>query len=375
MLTLHHNANMPKPAEEPDDRLAKAFQNMNEQIVPDEKLVDKAIAMATDNRDQPIAKPRRKAFKGLVLAAALLCCVMVALPALAAESPIAYQLLYAISPATAQFFTPVQQSSTDQGIRMEVDSVYVHGDTAEIYIALQDLTGNRVDATTDLFDSERLLIPFDSIGTCRLVDFDPETNTALFLANISTMDGRDLPRGKVTFRVGCFISGKTETLDVPIPFDPALAAATPKTQMADVQGGSIPAFPDGPVEVLAPGEPLATPSQGFAITAMGYIDGTLHVQLQIPHSLRLRYDYHGFLTMKDAQNQEVPVNNLYFGNDEDGQSIGDDTMDYVEYLFDVPPQALSGCTLYGSFYGATNRTDGDWQVTFPLTPTEHGVDS
>ena len=74
--------------------------------------------------------------------------------------------------AAAQYFTPVQHACEDQGIRMEVLSVYIHGDTAEIYISLQDQTGNRIDETTDLFDSYDILRPYDSTATCRFAGYD-----------------------------------------------------------------------------------------------------------------------------------------------------------------------------------------------------------
>ena len=51
---------------------------------------------------------------------------------------------------------------------MEVEAVYVHADTAEIYLSMQDLTEERIDETVDLFDSYsiRLSGSGSGIGTC-----------------------------------------------------------------------------------------------------------------------------------------------------------------------------------------------------------------
>lgn len=371
MLKWNHPPHPLNAEEELDARIARVYGGMIERAVPSGEIVEQATALGRQARARKPPRLRRKPLRRLILAAALLCCLCAALPALAAGSPMGYRLLYALSPAAAQLFVPVQQSSTDQGIRMEVHSIYVHGDTAEVYLSLQDLAGNRVDATTDLFDSYNLNIPFDNTGACSLAGYDPETRTALFLAKISTMDGRDLPRGKVTFMLRCFISGKRQALDVPIALELSQAATAPETRMADPAGGSIPSgqasLPDA-VKMLVPGEPLSVPMEGFAVTAMGYIDGALHVQLQIPQALCYSYDYHGFLTLKNAAGEELTPHTLSFRD-------SGDAMDYTEFIFHVSPEQLSDYTLYGSFYAAASRVDGSWQVTFPLVSTQTGTTS
>ena len=74
--------------------------------------------------------------------------VCLATPALAAQTEPGYRLLYAVSPAAAQFFQPVQISCTDNGITMEVVSVSVEGDTARVVLAggrTLTLTADRVE--------------------------------------------------------------------------------------------------------------------------------------------------------------------------------------------------------------------------------------
>ena len=97
--------------------------------------------------------PRRMRIAAACLAGVLFLSASSLLAAVAAGSMPAYEILYALYPETAKRLTPVQISCEDNGIRMEVEAVYVHADTAEIYLSMQDLTGERIDETVDLFDS------------------------------------------------------------------------------------------------------------------------------------------------------------------------------------------------------------------------------
>lgn len=68
--------------------------------------------------------------------------MVLAAPVMASNLPAIYQLMYLVSPEAAQFFVPVQKACKDNGIRMEVVTANIHDNTAEIYITLQDLTGD-----------------------------------------------------------------------------------------------------------------------------------------------------------------------------------------------------------------------------------------
>ena len=82
----------------------------------------------------------------------------------------------------------MQRSCEDNGIRMEVTAAYIHENTAEIYLSLEDLTGTSFDETVDLFDSYRLHTPFDCTGHCQLASYDPDTHTATFLVTLEQWD-------------------------------------------------------------------------------------------------------------------------------------------------------------------------------------------
>ena len=73
----------------------------------------------------------------------------------AADFSPAYEFLYTLSPSAAQKLKPVSMISEDNGIKIEVISAYVESGEAKILISVQDLEEDRIDETTDLFDSFR----------------------------------------------------------------------------------------------------------------------------------------------------------------------------------------------------------------------------
>ena len=100
--------------------------------------------------------------------------------ALAALNDDVNQLLYRIWPQAAMALRPVNLISESQGIRMEVVSASLNGTESLVTLTMQDLEGDRMDETTDLFDSAILQLPYDGSGTCIQTGYDPETKTASF---------------------------------------------------------------------------------------------------------------------------------------------------------------------------------------------------
>lgn len=299
-------------------------------------------------------RPWRQA--AAVLAAVLLC-LTTAATAVAADVEPAYRALYALSPALAQRLKPVRLRCTDNGVEMEVISARVQGDTAQVYLALRDLTGDRVDGTTDLFDSCSIHCPVDASANCRLVDFAADTGTATFLFTLTQMEGKALDGTKLTFSVGEFLSHKTHTEgDIP--------AVTVTGDFPDAQwqgdvtlrgggGEDYEKLRDEPV--LVPQGTLAVPVPGVTVTAVGRRDGQVHVQLRYDDILRT--DNHGWVCLRDSAGEEVqPVASVSFWAENGRDS-------YEEYIF---PQGREAGQLHGKFWTCHTLTKGSWQVTFPL---------
>ena len=327
--------------------------------------LSQALGEISDRHIDAAAIPTRRRHplrRIILIAAAAVLCIALALPVMAA-SDAGYELLYTVMPAVAQRLKPVQLSCEDNGIVMEVVSASVEGDTAEAYIALRDLTGDRVDDTTDLFDSWYFHTPFDSMGTCRFESYDESTGTALFYVFMQTMDGEDIRADddKITFSAGKFLSRKQDLEGVELPGVLENCSIEPKTAQRWPRGwsGLDYVLSEGdPLFLVSLDAPLCVPADGVAVTAAGYVNGKLHIQVRYEDILRT--DNHGFLYLLDADGTETQC--LY----SESFFADDGVSSYEDYVFDVPVEVLGQYTLHGDFRTCACLTEGRWQVTFTL---------
>lgn len=319
-------------------------------IKPPEDMEDRIIrAMRA-----PQKRPRLR--MGFAIAFA---CLLLALPAMAAVDSL-YEQLYRVAPGIAQYFRPVRMADEDKGIRMEVASQLVEGDTARVLLSLTDTTGHRIDDTTDLYDSYDIRTPHGMEGHCERAGYDEKTGTASFLVTLKRVDGKAIAGDKITFSVGCFLSGKHAYEDIAIPVNLSMEAREKPARTVGLSGGSMLAF-GYEAKVLKEEAPYDVfPVKGIELTGLGLVDGRLHVAVRIED--RLKNDNHGFFYLKDARGKVIRAGqNCYYYETQSGRRV-----DYIEDIFDVPVEILKGCTLYGSFYTADQCTEGNWQVTFPL---------
>ena len=342
----------------------KTYKSMNAQIKPDQALINDTVKIV-QNQSRHVKHKARPFFrKPIAVAAMMVLCIVLATPVLA-NVPAIYDFMYWGSPAVAQFFVPVQEAAEDNGIRMEVVSAYIHGSTAEIYITLQDLIGDRIDETTDLFDSYSINRAFDSSATCQNVSYDKNTKTTTFLILITEWGNHDITGSKLTFSIRQFLSHKTvlEGIAVDIDLDELDEAETFRTgNRLGISGKDIPLSSDsGRYEVLVPGRTVYSPITGLDVTAIGYVAGKLHIQLATSEKLTL--DNHGYFYLVDKEGS--PVQSDYSVSFAENMN-SDDRVDYQEFVFDIAPTQIGEYTLYGSFWTSGLRTEGKWRVTFPL---------
>ena len=339
---------------------SELYRRMNSRVSPDPVLKAEVL-----QRAEGAKRAKRKRRPALALAVLLACLIAVGAPVcvLAAENPAFNAMLYEVSPALAQFLKPVNLSCEDNGIRLEVESAAVEGDTAQVYLTLRDLIGNRIDETVDLNDSARIREAYDSINNCRLVEYDPETKTARFLLTSTNMNGADITGSKITFAASSFLSRKTKYEDVAIPMDwDALPQESPSME-AYYAGGSSEAQPEGEsqmVRVLQPGEPREWTVKGIDLTGVGFVDGKLHLQTIVENNVQK--DNHGYFWLEDGEGNRV----------EDAYSTGFyldehyETTSRTDFVFDISREELKNYTLHGCFWTSGLYTEGDWEVTFPV---------
>ncbi len=281
-------------------------------------------------------------------------CLLTITPALAAEIPQVYAVLYAVLPETAQFFKPVKKSDVDQNIEIKVESVYINGAQADAVVSVRDLTQDRLSEKIDFDDSYEIHTGFDSVGTCNQIDYDAKTRTATFLIETSSMHPSDIIIGKkLTISFQTLLSGKIERLAHPIPIDWNTIPDTVQTVQPEPYNETV----------LVTGETQVTILDGFMISGIGYVDGKLHIQLYTPR--RHTFSDHANLYLSGEDGTKVNGSASYRGG-YNGDPVLDREADYIDYVFDVPREKLPEYTLFGDFYGYQTRVDGNWSITFPL---------
>lgn len=342
------------------------YNKLNNQVSPSEELLQDTIRKAEkiENKSQSSIFSFRKPAVAFL---AVCLCLSLGMPTLAATVEPIYNFMYLVSPTIAQLFMPVHKSDEDNGVKMEVISAYIHDNVAEIYIAMQDLTGNRIDGTTDLFDSYSINRPFDSSAHCKRVGYDESTGTVTFLITIEEWGNKEIAGDKITFTVKEFLSHKKTYEDVEIPvFFSAVGAAKETHKPSHIRGGSGPDFKQlfdrENAVALVPSAPISGfPVEGIDLTGMGYIDGKLHIQTAVTNNLE--NDNHGFFYLEDKDGNRIDYSYSFSFVNQD-ERVGQ--IDYSDYVFDVPQSEISSYTLYGFFVTSGMITKGNWKVTFPL---------
>lgn len=349
----------------------EVFDSINSKLIPDTKLI---LRTSQKINDEALSPKRKQIYRPLLAAVAVLLCLSMTISTAANYSPSVYKLMQDISPAAAQFFSPVCKSCEDNGIRMEVVSAYIHEGTAEIYISMKDLTGDRIDDTIDLFDSYDIRSCFDITGHCERIGYDADTKTANFLITVTQhTNGKEvnLKGRKIKFSVKSFLSQRKEEKHFLIPFD--LANSAPANQICTLdksgvmresgvyyKSGSTLNMNDAETDVIiAPGNTLCTVND-TQVTAVAYYNGKLRVQVMTSH--RFDKDAHEWIYLTDESGQQVqPYGTVDFQTYEDSvRFIGRD------YIFDIPQEKIQNYKLYGDFITSEMLTKGNWRVNFRL---------
>jgi hypothetical protein len=303
--------------------------------------------------------------KPLVVAAALGLCLILAVPVMAATLPGFNRLLSLLSPEMAQILQPVALVSESTGIKMEVLAAMNDDDTAVAYLTMQDLTGDRIKGSIDLYNYS---ISAGHMFTHEMIAYDEPSKTATIrlLAN----GGSQLNGQKITLRIDSFLSDKQVFKEVATGVDPANISQAPLTiplDMNDIRGGGGELFQQlraqGTVQVLPP-EVLNAPLPGidFAhLSNVGIVEGRLHVQIKWTGN---GVDDHGYVYLEDGAGRSIYPSNFSFGRDASGNAgYG---REYEEFILDVDPDQLAQYKLKGYFVANRGYVEGKWQTTFKI---------
>lgn len=298
-------------------------------------------------------------------AACFIAAIILSMPMLALAtmtgSISAYDILYALYPEIAGKLTPVHLSSVDNGIQMEVEAVDIENDTAMIYLSMKDLEQDRIDETIDLFDSYHIHSSSDSIGTCSRIGYNEKEKKATFLIRLQQMHGKEITGKKLTFSVTEFLSGKQE-MDEELPQIALEHIENVTDTQQEIENRGAGGLGDWELvtDFLKENEQQSfSPIDGVIVTAYGFIDGRLHVQVYYENIHET--DNHGYIYFKDKTGNEIHCDvNIGFWDKEHKGS-------YEEYVFNIfSKEELEEYTVWGYFWVCPNLTKGNWKVTFPV---------
>ena len=306
--------------------------------------------------------PRRCRRRAAVAVLCVCLCLLLSFTAFAAVLPDANDLLYRISPAAAEFLYPIRRSTEDDGVRLEVLYAANDNHTAVVYFSVQDLAGDRVDRTIDIYNYH---LDGPTAFTCERIAFDEATSTAYF--RMTGHGGNELSSKLTVFCMNSFLHHKKtasfggNTLLRDIPLDNA--ASLPMSQFY-CSGGSG----SGEGEFVLSPDTHNIPLEGvdFAhISAIGYVNQELHIQLAYDKSV----DSHGYLTLTAPDGRTLPCRAYSFQTAADTIE-GDYRTKHTEYIFAMADIAdPSACTLGGTFTGDGGYQTGRWRLLFRLSDT------
>lgn len=267
---------------------------------------------------------------------------------------------------------PVNKTSEDQGIRMQTLGAVRDGSTTEIYVALKDLTEDRVNASLDVYDFH---VSGGRSHNAKLVQYDPDEKTAIirFLVQGKRLSNR------MSVQISSFLSGSNKEEN----YDSGLNLSELLSKKQQTEYDTLDPLKDG-ISGWGGESALELSEQEFIhvlrqdqthiklpginwmyISNIGIVNGKLHIQIN-PDDEMGRYN-HGYFFFTDDQGnkQDIPMNSVSYGSyTKGGTQYGGD---YKEYIFDISDiSQLNKLQLKGNFTSYDQFVTGKWETTFDL---------
>lgn len=356
----------------------ETYRGMNEHIRPTADLMRRTRLLMEAELARRSALRGRLRKPSLALVWMCVFVMVVSIPVMAATVSSFNDLLYRVAPEVAQLLRPVELSCVDNGIEMKVVAAVNDGERCVVYLTLQDLTGDRIDETVDLYNYR---VRGFTYFTHHLVDYDEETGKATIC--IVGGGSQHLAGKKATVHIDSFLSKRVNYTGVPLNIDLSEIAGHPRPHTMEVDGRNVlgvswigdklrvPGWEGwkGRAVVLKPQArpiPIASDIDFVSVSATGYIDGLLHVQTMWDPSV----DNHGSIYLA-GENGDLrgPCGSLRFILDEDRAEAPYGTK-YVEYAFEISEESLPNYKAYANLTENKCYTEGDWEVTFKIEPVE-----
>ena len=301
------------------------------------------------------AGPAKRRFRLRVLRrpialAAVLCLVFACSVGVLAASPASHNLFAILGTQVSSLLQPIERSCVSEGIETTVVAAMNDSNTMDIYVAVRDREGSRIDGTAALCDvrlSGECYAPF-----VQLVQFDEKSKTATFLIEASSRE--DL-NGKIA---GAFPAPSFQSLEGRQRSSVSMTADGGTQASYDFSRALLPAESDGSVDGLLPWGELA---------AAGIADNALHLLVK-PNETGQYAEMELSLSLsgKQAELDKLPRHTVEFDAAED---TDDDRAyyTYTEYVLPLPQKPdlnRIGVAYTGTVYAGS--VAGKWDTTFRL---------
>ncbi len=312
---------------------------------------------------------RKRSFRSWVILAAAL--TLISALMITANATNIGNIFHNIAPSVAQALRSVQLSDESQGITMEVQSASVKNGVLTAYILLAD-ENNQLSQGVDFYNSYRVDTPYhpsEVVSSYQALGYDEESKTFGFLLTIQAKDkkGKNLffEDQKFTLSVKQLMLGQKKSTPTITP-DWSILPAEPAAVRSSIYGwGYVDNYcrkvrlADHTAMVLRPGSCNLPVAEGYTVTAIGFLDNGLHIQMRCDE---LGADDYGSLFLVKPDGEK-----FRFGRDMCSLTYWDENgVKYEEFIYNLAPEDLEGCILEGEFKTRGWLLDGDWQVTFTL---------
>lgn len=313
----------------------------------------------------------------MVALAAVICLILTcSMTAFAATVPGFNDWIYKISPELAELLYPVNKSTEDNGIKVEVLSAVNDNHNVAVYFTVQDTANKgRVNENLDLCDTYYIDGP--SIFNVQMLSYDGKTNTTFFVMRGS--GGEGMSDQMTTFKISKLMSNKIKYewyntgIDLTGLID-SNAKSIPISEFYYTGGSELPVDDLSVLEPDIMSIPFGNGIDFVTISNIGFVNGKLHIQTKWETS----FDNHGDLWLTDEKgviNGEAKTagyDNYYFNTAEDSANSSNDRFTkHIEYVFDVGSiEELSGYNLWAFFVEDGTFTEGEWKVNFRLSDAD-----
>lgn len=376
-MTSHYKKAMEQVSLSPEaaDSIRKSIPKNTQK----NSMGSKDASVKTSVKNAMFKKPAARRLAGM--AAAL--CLALGLISTGAASAYGY-FFHKIPEEVAGSLRPIKLTHTSQDITMTVQYASVEDGTLAAYVTLEDISGeDRLAQGVDFYHSYRVNRPAgtdEMFYKYRSLGYDEESRTYGFLVEITPTsqngDALYFQNQRYTLSVGQLLLAQKHSEPLLQPEWDTLPANPESSLRSCFSWGYVDNYTrnvrakDSMAQVLAPGSWELPLTDGFTITAAGFLDNGFHVQVRFDDKNAPRS--HGQLTLITSDGTVIgnvlasPCSDraCHVGFEDEAQYR------YTEFIYNISPEELAGASLGGTFASGGWLLDGDWEVTFSLVENE-----